>query len=186
MKRLIPILNLVIGEFLLFYGKVTPGLFIHAGNLLIIILLIIFGELSLETKIVLQSLTLLLIYRIINFSMPYSTNMLQHLLIYGVMLIPIFSFIKNCKKLSKNTKIFYIYLPVPIIMIMILNFIYHIKIITETVYGEIMAVSLIILLSISALIESTKYWNEENSNILKTSYIPMLLTFIAIIIKYRL
>ena len=90
------ILTSVIGEFLIYEEKIQ-GLFIHLGNLLAIIFLIIFGGLSLGTRNILQSLSLLSILRIIDFSMPpFFTDMnQQYILIYGVMLIPIFSVIKN-------------------------------------------------------------------------------------------
>lgn len=184
-----PILGTIIGEMLLFYGKILPGLFIHSGNLIIIILLIIFGGLKLETKNVLQGLTLLIISRIISFSTPQFFGLHTHyLLIYGIMIIPFSSFIRNIRNHKTGS---YNYLPIIIlittIIFMISNFVSDIKIISGNLEEEFMAITLIILLSISFLMEGTQYWNQYNSNIIKTSYIPMLLMFIAIIIlKIRL
>ncbi len=48
--------------------------------------------------------------------------------------------------------------------------------------GEYMAIFLIILLSISFLVEGTKYWNAHVSNIIVIYSNPLLLVLVAIII----
>ena len=116
----IPILGLITGELLIFDGKILPGLGIHIINLLFIILLSVFGNLSLDIKKVLQGLILVTLLRVVNLSMPqfFITTLLQYPLIYGVMFIPIYNMAKNqgisLKELGINFNKFYIYLPMAV------------------------------------------------------------------------
>lgn len=48
--------------------------------------------------------------------------------------------------------------------------------------GEIVAIFLVIIISMSFLLSDTKYWNGYVSNILNTFSKPLLLVFIAIVI----
>lgn len=117
-----PIISLFIAELLMFYDKILPGLYIHIVNIMAITLLIIFGNSSIDIKNVLQSLSLVILLRIISLSMPqFFTDMLkQYSLIYGVMFIPIYIIIKNqqisYKELGLNFKRLYIYLPSAVII----------------------------------------------------------------------
>ncbi len=118
----ISIFGIMIGEFIMFYADMLSGLGIHIVNFLIIILMIIFGKLSLEEKNVLQSLTLLILLRMINISAPqFFTGMLmQYPIIYGVMFLPIYMIIKNQQIHSNDIGInfgkLYIYVPIAIAM----------------------------------------------------------------------
>lgn len=201
----IPTIGIVIGEFLLFYDNIYQGIGIHMINILTIILVIIFGNLSLEMKNVLQSLMLLPVLRIVGLSMPQLfTNYLQYLLIYGIMLTPIFLIIKNqwtsYKELGTNLSVhgspsfnrFYIYMPIVVLTavmtIMIgqyINIIPNIQIpSSEVTYiiGKFMSISLIIIFSISFLLSGSKYWNKYVSNTIGIYSNPLLLTFAAIVI----
>lgn len=118
----VPILGIIIGEFLMFHNDVYYGLGIHTINLLAITFMITLGEMSVDTKNVLQSLILLILLRIINLSVPqlFSIAIIQYPLIYGIMFIPIYSIIKNqqisAKELGIDFKKIYIYLPVAILI----------------------------------------------------------------------
>lgn len=208
-----PILAIVVGTFLIYDGKILPGLFIHLGNLLAIIILIIFGELSIGTKNILQSLTLIPILQIIDLSMPqfFANIHSQYLLIYGVMLIPIYSIIKS-QIVSKESKIpicekcrnkidddaaycphcgikierqQYLRISIAIltmvIMTMIGQYISNIRAFS-VIGGEFASIFLIILLSISFFLSDTKYWNRYTSNTLNICTNPLLLTFMSIVI----
>jgi len=114
----VPIFGIVLGELIMFSGQMLTGLGIHIINFLAIILLIIFGKLSLKEKNVLQSLTLLILLRMINLSMPqfFTSTLTQYPLIYGVMFIPIYMLIKNqnisSHDIGVNFRKFYIYIPI--------------------------------------------------------------------------
>lgn len=118
----IPILSLIAGELLIFNGNIFPGLGIHIINLLALIFLIIFGNLSLDIKNVLQGLILVTLLRVVNLSMPqfFTTTLLQYPLIYGAMFIPIYNVVKNqqisSRELGINFNKFYMYLPIAILI----------------------------------------------------------------------
>ncbi len=113
----LPILGIAASELMMYYGRVYAGLGIHIVNLQIITLLLIFGSLSPQTKNILQSLLLLLLLRIVSLSMPqiFSSALLWYLLVYGVMLLPVYLIIKNqqitSKELGINFSRLRIYLP---------------------------------------------------------------------------
>lgn len=196
----IPTIGIVIGELLMFYGNIYQGIGVHMINILAIILVIIFGNLSLETKNVLQSLMLLPVLRIVGLSIPQLfTSYIQYLLMYGIMLIPIFLIIKNQWTLYKElgTKLSVLPYGSPffdsvtilaiIMTIMIgqyMNIIPNIVTSSEVTYiiGEFMSISLIIILSISFLLSGTKYWNRYVSNTVGIYSNPLLLVFVAIVI----
>lgn len=118
----IPIIGLIVSELLMLYGKLYYGLELYVINLLIIIIIEIFSTINIEYKNILQSLSLLIILRLINFSMPYYfPNIYQYVLIYGIMFIPISLTIKNQHISNKelgmnlNKKLVY-YIPISIII----------------------------------------------------------------------
>lgn len=118
----VSILGIVAGELLIFNGNVLSGLGIHIINLLFITLLIIFGNLSLDIKYVLQGLILVALLRVVNLSMPqfFTTTLVQYPLMYGVMFIPLYNTVKSqqisIKELGIDFKKMYIYLPVAILI----------------------------------------------------------------------
>lgn len=212
-----PIISIIAGEFFIYNNEILLGLAVHIVNLLAIILLIIFGELSLETKNVMQSLTLLPLLRVVNFSIPQvkvtdlsmpqlqtiDPSILQffvdihirYILIYGVILMPIYSIIKNQHITFKDLKMsgrFYTHLPIIIligtVLIMVIQYIgfsgiYTIHRDILPIGGEFATVFLIISLSISLLISGTKYWNKYNSNVIGTCTNPILVVFAGIAIS---
>lgn len=118
----IPILGIIIAESLMFFGEIFPGLGIHIIDLIVIISIITFSSIKLEEKNILQSLTLLIILRIVSLSMPqfFTMALLQLSLIYGVMYITIYHIINNqhisFKELGIHFRKLYIYLPAAIII----------------------------------------------------------------------
>lgn len=118
----VAISGIIIGELLIFSKQTFVGLGIHIINLLAIIFIIIFSSMKLEEKNVLQSLTLVILLRIINLSVPqlFTVELLQYSLIYGVIFISIYLTIKNqnisSKDLGVNFQKLYIYIPVAVII----------------------------------------------------------------------
>ncbi len=118
----IPILGIIVGELIMFYDQILTGLGIHIINFIAIILIIIFGKLPLKEKNILQSLTLLILLRMINLSMPqfFTTALMQYPLIYGIMFLPIYMVI-NSQQISSNDvgvnfRKLYIYVPIAIVI----------------------------------------------------------------------
>ena len=115
------IIGIFISELMIFFGNAYYGLIIHAINILVLIYAIISSD-SLRIRYALQGLMLVALLRIINLSIPqFSINpLLQYSLIYGIMFIPIFIFIKQMSTKDfkesyfsfKNVK----YIPVGIIL----------------------------------------------------------------------
>jgi hypothetical protein len=204
----ISILGIIAGELLVLYGQVLTGLEIHIINLLVIILIIIFGNLSLKTKNILQSVILLPLLRIISLSIPQLSDKtyVQNLVLYGIMVIPIYLIMKNQYVLQKESgsalsvllyrspsfKKVYIYLPTVVLIIIMIGMIgQYVGIVpniqtispdvTNTI-GELVSIFLIIILSISLLVSDTKYWNEYISNSMGIYSSPLLLLFVTIVI----
>lgn len=138
----LPVLGIITGELAIFGDNIYYGLGIHIFNLLAIIFMIIFLSLDIRIKNVLQSLTLLIILRAINLSMPHLfTNVLsQYILIYGIMFIPIYSVIQNqqisYKELGMNFRKIYIYFPMAL-MIGSIMAIFEYKILPTSSINEI-------------------------------------------------
>lgn len=200
-----PVIGIAIGDFLLFSGNILAGIEIHLINLLAIILMIIFGNLSLKIKNILQSMILLPLLRIISLSIPQlSKNIyMQHLIIYGIMFVPIYLIMKNQHILHKESETnlavliyetpsfgkVYIYIPIVILTMVVpiamfgkyIGIIPSIQTIPEV--GKFVSIFLIIILSISILISETKYWNEYLSNSLDIYSSPLLLTYVIIVIQ---
>jgi hypothetical protein len=185
----IPIIGIIIGELLIIYDKIFAGIGIHIINLLAIILIIIFGNLSLKTKNILQILILLPLLRIINLSIPQLSENIyfQLLIMYGIMLVPIYLVMKNQLILRVNTNEPNVMLKV-IAMLMIELYIVIIPnmqtISSEVTYliGEFMYMFLIVILLISLLVSDTKYWNEYTSKSINVYSSSLLLTFVTIVI----
>ena len=202
---IIPIIGVIVGELLIFHGQVLTGLGVHIVNLLTIMLVIIFGNQSLKEKNILQSLTILPLLSIISLSIPpLSVNSyVQHMIIYGIMLIPIFLIMKNQNELQKESgtvlsilvctypsfKRMYLYVPTLVLIIIMIGIIGQyigiipsVQIISQDIIEESVSIFLIIILSISFLVSDTKYWNEYISSSINIYYSPLLLTFVAILI----
>ena len=193
MKKLvvyIPIIGMIAGIYLMLNDEIYYSLGIYIISILIIILIIIFGHLSLETKNILQGLILLPVLQIINFSVPqfFTIIYLRYILVYAIMGIPIYSIIRNLYSSSKDFGInFRIYLPIIIligtIVTMIIQYIDIISgtytITLENIFmGEKLAtIFLIMILLISVFVSDTKYWNKYNSNTLDMCSDPMLIIF---------
>ncbi len=185
----IPIVSIIIGELLVLHGNIYEGIIIHMIIILSIIIAIIFGNLSLEIKNALQSVMLLPILRIISLSIPQLfSNYLQYLLIYGIMIIPIFLVIKNQwtshKDLGRN-------LSIPLVIIVMIIIGQYIKIFpniqtfsldVKYLIEEFMSISLIIILLISFLISNTKYYDKYVSKTIGIYSNPLLLAFATIVI----
>lgn len=195
-----PVAGIAIGELLMLYDKILSGLGLHIINLLAMILIIIFGNLSPETKNILQSLILLPLLRIINISTPplFTDIYLQYLLTYGIMLVPIYSIAKSqqmsFKKLETNFGRFYVYIfTITLIWVVAMMIEQYMNIVSNmqtieleyvSIYEDLMTFFLIVLLLISLLISDTKYWNKYSSNTLRICNNSLLLTFVTMVI-YR-
>lgn len=118
----LPMLGIAAGEVMMFSGHVYAGLAIHIINLQAITVALIFGDFPDRIKNVLQSLTLLIMMRIINLAMPqfFTITLLWYPLIYGVIFIPIYYIIKNqqisSKELGIDFRRLHIYLPAAILI----------------------------------------------------------------------
>lgn len=204
----IPIIGIIIGELLILYDKILVGLGIHIVGILTIILIIIFGNLSLKTKNILQCLILLPLLRIMRLSIPQLSDniFVQYMIIYGIMFVPIYLIMRNdhilLKESETNLSILlyssrsfgkvYIYMNTIILVIIITAMIGQYvsmissaqTILPEVTYiiEEIISIFLIITLSISLLVSNTKYWNEYISNSIDIYSYPLLLTLVTIII----
>jgi len=99
MKREIylPVLGIVVGELLIFIGHINVGLLLYIFNLQVISFVLIFRNIQIEIKKVLQSMILLMLLRIISFIMPhfFGVTFFWLVLINGIMFIPIYLIIKN-------------------------------------------------------------------------------------------
>ncbi len=120
----IPIIGIIVAELLMFPGNsfILYGLGIHAVNIIAIILMITLSSIKLEEKNLLQGLTLIILLRIINVSMPqlFTIDILQYSLIYSIMILPVYFVVKNqhisFEELGVDFKKLYIYLPLAIII----------------------------------------------------------------------
>lgn len=117
-----PILGIATGELMMFYGQMHLGLGMHIVNLEAITLALIFTGLPSEIKKALQSLILLLLMRIISLAMPqfFTMTLLWYLLVYGVMILPVYLIIKHqhisLKEIGVTFSRFHIYLPVALLI----------------------------------------------------------------------
>ena len=155
----LPIFGLIYGELMVLNGELYYGLAIRLITLLVIIIKIISKTLELETKNILNSFILMILLQVINLSMPrlFNTN-LQYLLIYGVMILPIYSIIKNAEK-NFRKQLCYIFAA---LLVGTITTIFEYRMLTTNILYlnlEITSIFLIILLTISFLLSDTIYWN---------------------------
>ena len=211
MKKLIyiPIIGIAIGEFLIFHNKILAGIGIHIMSLMAIILIIICGNLSLKTKDILQSLILLPLLRIISLSIAQVSEKIyiQHMVTYGIMLIPIYLIMRSQHILHKESgtnqsillydsrsfKRVYIYIPAVMLAIIMIGVIgQYAGVIPNirtpplevtNVIGEFVTMFMIAIISISLLVTDTKYCNEYISSIINIYSSPLLLVFLTIVIQ---
>lgn len=202
-----PVIGVIIGEFLIYYGKIYQGVEIHIISIISIILVIILSNLPLDIKNTLQSMTLLPMLQIISISTSkLFMNIYWHnILVNGIMLVQIYMIIKNQHIYKKSITVLSILLYNPlsfrrvyiykstIILIITMTIIIgqYANIIPDIqsysaevtyIIGEFASIFLIIILSILFLISGTKYWDKNVSNILDIYINPLSLIFVAIMI----
>ena len=118
----LPILGLAAGEIMMLSGHMYMGLVLHVINLQAITLALIFGDLSIEKKNLIQTMLLLLQMRILNLAMPqfFTTKLLWYPLVYGVMFISIYYVTKQQNITSKDIGIdfnrWYLYIPLALLI----------------------------------------------------------------------
>ncbi len=118
----LPILGIAVGEIMMLSGHVYMGLVLHVINLQAITLALIFSDLSIEKKNLIQTLLLLLQMRILNLAMPqfFTTKLLWYPLVYGVMFISIYYVTKQQNITSKEIGIdfnrWYLYIPLALLI----------------------------------------------------------------------
>lgn len=118
----LPILGIAAGEIMMLSGHVYIGLVLHVINLQAITLALIFSDLSIENKNLIQTLLLLLQMRILNLAMPqfFTTKLLWYPLVYGVMFISIYYVTKQQNITSKDIGInftrWYLYIPLALLI----------------------------------------------------------------------
>ncbi len=151
------VLGIIVGEMLISSGQIFSGLGIHTVNLIAIILTIIFSSAKLEEKNVLQSLTPIILLRVITLSMPqfFASSLLQYSLIYGIMYIPIYFVVKNqnmsYEDLGVNFKKFYVYIPAGMIIGTIMAIIEY-EILHPVPFADMSRLSDIIMVSIAMFV----------------------------------
>ncbi len=191
----IPIFGLIVGELTIFYDNIFYGLGIHTVNILAITLMIIFrSSLDIKMKNILRCICLVIILRMINLSIPqiFTTSILQYLLIYGIMTIPIYYIIKDKLTLYKESRIdsrkFYIYLAtifLIVFMTIILQYGMFNPLPLEVIdiSGKFTTVCLIVSMVITLLLSDTKYWNKYISDTLDMNSHTLLSAFIVMAIS---
>ena len=118
----LPIVGIAAGEIMMLSGHVYIGLLLHVINLQAITLALIFSDLSIENKNLIQTLLLLLQMRILNLAMPqfFTTKLLWYPLVYGVMFISIYYVTKQQNITSKDIGIdfnrWYLYIPLALLI----------------------------------------------------------------------
>lgn len=179
----ISILGMILAELNIFYGEIVYGLIIHVINILAIIIMIIFLRLleSKEKKI-LQGIIFLILLQMIYFSMPpfFSSTILQHMLIYLAMYVPMYYIIRAMNISSKKVRF-------AIILIggMVLLFQYEMLPPTlETIYisGGFITITLIIFLIVKSLLLDTRFYNKYVSDTLGMISSSLLMLFGTIVI----
>ncbi len=182
------ILGLIAGELIIFRGYTSYGLGIHVINLLAIITGITFVT-SEKTRIILQSIILLILLRMIGLSVPqfYVDTLLQWLLTYVAMIIPIYYITNNWKKLSNKSSDIYLLCALLVGGIIAIYQTFN-PLHLETIYisGKFTAIFLIITMMISLFLLDTKYWNKYISDILdmcRNSLLPLFIITIIMSIK---
>lgn len=188
----IPISGLIIGELMIFYGNIFYGLGIHVANLLLTTFIIIFeSSLELKMKNILRYIILVILLRMINLSIPQlPIVILQYLLIFGVMIIPIYYIIKDKLVLYRESRIvpksFYIPLATVILIGLIVVILQYelLPLSSDMTYisGKFTTICLIISITIALLLSGTKYWNKYASDTTDMSSSSLLSLFIIIVV----
>ena len=186
----VPILGLIAGELMIFYGNVFYGLGIHVANLFLTTLIIIFeSSLELKMKNILRYILLIILLRMINLSIPQlPVVILQYLLIFGVSIIPIYYIIKDKLVLYRESRIvpkrFYIPLTAVLLIGLIVDILQYelLRPSSDVTYisGKITTMCLIISITITLLLSETKYWNKYASDTIDMSSSSLLSVFIVI------
>lgn len=187
-----PIIGIIIGIILMSYGYVYYSLGLYMISILAIIIIIIFTDISVETKNILQSMILLPLSQIINFSVPqfFMISDLRYILICMIMIIPIFTIIKSQKMSFKDVnlrRLLPIIILIGTIILAILQYtdiipmIYDNPVELLSIGGELSTLFLIISLLISVFLSDTKYWNKYNSNTLDICSDTLLIVFMTIV-----
>ena len=186
----VPILGLIAGELMIFYGNVFYGLGIHVANLFLTTLIIIFeSSLELKMKNILRYILLIILLRMINLSIPQlPVVILQYLLIFGVSIIPIYYIIKDKLVLYRESRIvpkrFYIPLTAVLLIGLIVDILQYelLPPSSDVTYisGKITTMCLIISITITLLLSETKYWNKYASDTIDMSSSSLLSVFIVI------
>ena len=130
----------------------------------------------------------------ISLSIPqmFANSILQYLLVYGIMIIPIYYVIKDKLALYKESRIdsrkFYIYVTTIFLivsMVIILQYIMFNPLPLEVIDigGKFTTVSLIVSMVITLLLSETKYWNKYISDTLDMNSHTLLSVFIIMVIS---
>lgn len=186
----IPIIGLIVGELMILSNNPLYGLGIHVINLLTITFIIIFNSLEIRTKNILYGITLLVLLQMIYLSLPhlFTIPILQYLLTYAIMLIPMYYIIKD-KTIISDLGTYSRLIVVLLIGILVEMFqIVLGPISSDITYinGEFITVYLIISIVITLMILDTKYWHRRSSDILGMCSNSLLPVFIMIIISKML
>lgn len=112
---------IVDGELSILFGDISVGMSIYVTGLLAI-MFVIFSDISIDVKNIFQCMILLILLQMASLSIQqiYTTTLLQYVMIYGVVLIPIFTIIRNQKLSSMELGIslnkLYVYIPISIVI----------------------------------------------------------------------
>lgn len=174
----LPFVFLLFGELNVLFGNLFYGLWILTINLLAITLIVIFSSLELKNKDVLQGIALLIILRLTNISIPQFTEsyMIRYLLIYGIMIIPIYYIVRN------NVRFFYLVAILIIAAVLDVSYYEMLNPIPlEFIYisGGFATAHIIIYMTITLLISDTMYHTKYVSNMLNmisNSLLPVFMT----------
>lgn len=180
-------LGLILAELNIFYGEIVYGLIIHVINILAIIIMIIFLRfLELKEKKILQGIIFLILLQMIYFSMPpfFSFTILQQMLIYLAMYVPMYYIIRVMNISSKKVRF-------AIILIggMVLLYQYETldPLTLETIYisGGFITITLIIFLIVKSLLLDTRFYNKYVSDTLGMISSSLLMIF-GTIVTYQI
>ncbi len=119
----VSIIGIIVAELIMVYNNLFYGLTIHLINIIGITIILIFSNLDKKIKNILQALTLIILLRLINYSVPqfFNLRILEYPLIYGIMFMPIYMIVQSQQITIKDLgltidKKLLIYLPLAIII----------------------------------------------------------------------
>lgn len=179
---------LIIGDLMILYGNISYGLLVWALSLVFMVLVSILMP-ELDVKNVFQSITFLILLQMIGFSVPrefFADVVVQYILIYAIMLIPIYHIIKDrvYRGLGTDSTVFFILVLALLVGIIVelyqyiifrdnpLNVVYINKI-----SGEFSVLSIIITILIAMSLIGTRYCTKKVSeliNMIIDSLFPVL------------